>query len=169
MATLPVFIPEPRRQPRRPAGPIPVRAPCRDLVFEKEIDNSRLSREVSPERRRECVTLMGAGALAFIFIFFFGWEHFRCVRYGYEIGRLKSEQEELTLWNQRLRLEQALLADPQRIDRLARTDLGLAQPEPQQVVRIDRSGGRPSQPGIPVLAHNFAPQRPAARGNPREP
>ncbi|MGH9445391.1 MAG: cell division protein FtsL [Terriglobia bacterium] len=169
MATVPVFIPETCPHPRKPAGPVPVRAPFRDLVFQKEIDNSRLYREVNPARRRQCLTLMGAGALAFAFIFCFGWEHFRCVRYGYEIGRLKSQQEQLAVWNQRLRLEQALLADPQRIDRLARADLGLAQPEPQQIVRLKSAGRQPSQPSAPVLARNFAPAARAARGMPREP
>jgi cell division protein FtsL len=159
MATIPVFAPETYRPLRKLAGPVPVplRAPFRDLVFEKEIDNSRLYREVNPARRRQCMALMGAGALAFVLIFFYGWEHFRCVRYGYEIGRLELQQQQLATWNQRLRLEQALLADPQRIDRLARADLGLAQPEPQQIVRLESKRGQPLRPSAPVLAHNFTP------------
>jgi cell division protein FtsL len=163
MATIAVVVPETHRQPRKPAACIPARAPYRDLVFEKEIDNSRLYREVNPARRHQCLALMGAGALAFIFIFFFGWEHFRCIRYGYEIGRLKSQQQQLAVWNQRLRLEQALLADPQRIDRLAHADLGLAQPQPQQVVRLEDGSGQALRPSAPVLARDFAPPAPAAR------
>lgn len=165
MATAPITVPG-NRAPRLAVST--KCSPPRGVLYEKRIDNSHLVREIDPERHKQCFTLMGIVALAFAFVFLFAWEHFRCVRYGYEIEQLRSERAALTVWNQRLHLEQALLADPQRIDRLARTDLGLAPPAPQQVVRLDSGGARASAQSDPVFARNFEGLVSAKRGNPRE-
>lgn len=171
MATASVVVPNIQR-PARPS--VPRRADTgashlRDVLFEKAIDNSRLFREVDPAKNRQCFVLLGMVGLAFLFVFFFAWEHFRCVRYGYEIEQLKSQCAALTVWNERLHLEQALLADPQRIDRLARADLGLTLPESQQIVRLDGAPGQIRRPSPSVFARNFQSLTAAARGNPREP
>jgi cell division protein FtsL len=105
----------------------------------KRIDNSRLRREVNPEQRREFMLLLGLSAVVFIFVFMFSWQHFQCVRYGYQIEQLKSQRAELEQQNHQLRLEEASLADPQRIDTLARHS-GLASPSPQQIIRVGAGG-----------------------------
>jgi cell division protein FtsL len=171
MATKPAGIPEVRRALR----PVSLfcgaagRAQLREFLFEKSIDNSRLYREVDPEKHRQCFTLLGMVGLVFVFVFFFAWEQFRCVRFGYEIQQLKAQRSGLMVWNERLHLDQALLADPQRIDRLARADLGLAPPASGQIVRLDGAASRVRFSIAPVLAHNFDALTLATRGNPREP
>jgi len=50
--------------------------------------------------------------------------------------------------NRALRLEEASLRDPQRIDVLAR-QMGLVAPQAGQVIRMDDGG---SDPGAPVMA-----------------
>jgi cell division protein FtsL len=168
MATAPAIIPEVRRQPRLATVP-GARSQRRELLFEKPIDNSNLYRELDPEKHRQCFTLLGTVVLAFAFVFFFAWEHFRCVRYGYEIEQLKSQRTALTVWNQRLHLEQALLADPQRIDRLARVNLGLIAPQSQQIVRVNSQRSQAGKSSAPVFARNVESVSPARRGNPQEP
>jgi cell division protein FtsL len=168
MATAPAIIPEIQKGPRLAASRAG-RSQARELLFEKRIDNSRLYREVDPEKHRECFALLGMAALGFMFVFFFAWEHFRCVRYGYEIEQLRSQQAALAVWNQKLHLEQALLADPQRIDRLARADLGLAPPQTQQIVRLEGNGAQPNGSTASVLARSFGTLKSRSRGNPREP
>jgi cell division protein FtsL len=168
MATAPAIVPEIQRRPRLatvPAG----RSQLREILFEKPIDNSHLYRELDPEKHRQCLTLLGMVVLAFVFVFFFAWEHFRCVRYGYEIEQLKSQCTALAVWNQRLHLEQALLADPQRIDHLARADLGLTAPQSQQIVRVNSGGSSSGTSTAPVFARNLESMSPPRRGNPREP
>lgn len=135
-----------------------------DLLFEKEIDNSHLVREIDPARRRQCCTLLGMGGLVFVFLFVFALQHFYCVRYGYEIARLRAEQTSLNEWNQKLRLEQAQLSDPMRIDRLARTELGLESPQPEQIIRLGVDPASPAGAGIPVFARNFGIVPPPPRG-----
>ena len=92
------------------------------------------------ERRRECFSLLGLGVLVFLFVLLFSWQHFQCVRDGYRIEQLKAQRAALEEWNHQLRLEQAALADPQRIDTLARKDLGMVSPSPQQVIQCGRGG-----------------------------
>jgi cell division protein FtsL len=80
-------------------------------------------------------------------------QHFQGVRYGYQIEQLKAERTALEEWNRQLRLEQASLADPQRIDTLARRKLGLTPPKPEQVVPM---GGETKAPAeSPEFARVF--------------
>ena len=117
----------------------------------KHIDNSRLVREVDVERRRECFSLLGLGVLVFLFVLLFAWQHFQCVRYGYQVEQLKAEYAILEEQNHQFRLEQAALADPKRIDTLARAQLGMVSPAPQQVIRV----GGVSRPQTPWIARNW--------------
>ena len=155
MATVAITIPRARRRPC--SQPATGRACVTDFYFfVKRIDNSRLFREVDREKRRECFCLLGLGVLVFLFGLVIAWQHFQCVRYGYQIEESKAQRAAMEEWSRQLRLEQASLADPQRIDTLARQKLGLAPPDPQQVIRMDgaRRGG--GELGSPELARNFS-------------
>jgi cell division protein FtsL len=74
-------------------------------------------------------------------------QHFRAIEYGYKIEALRSERDGLTEMNRALRLEEASLRDPERIDLKAR-QLGLQPPQPGQVVRMDSA----RDSGTPVMA-----------------
>jgi cell division protein FtsL len=152
MATAAVTLPRPKRRPRN--QPAAGRARFLDVYFVKRIDNSRLRREVDPEKRRECFSLLGLGILVFLFVLLFAWQHFQCVRDGYQVEQLKTQRAALEEWNHQLRLEQASLADPQRIDTVAREELGLASPGPHQVIRMDEPSGITEE--RTELARNFS-------------
>ena len=154
MATAAVTLPRARRIPRN--APAAGRASFLEFHFEKHIDNSRLVREVDVERRRECFSLLGLGVLVFLFVLLFAWQHFQCVRYGYQIEQLKAASATLEEQNHQLRLEQAALADPERIDTLARTRLGMVSPRPQQVIRLGDSNPGAVALDSPELAGNFS-------------
>ena len=153
MATVALTLPKPRR--RRRSGPVAGRATFPEFYFVKHIDNSRLMREVDVEHRRECYGLIGLGVLVFLFFFLLEWQHFQCVRYGYQIEQLKAQYATLEEQNHQFRLEQAALADPQRIDTLARTELGMVSPGPQQIIRLGGSDGAGGAMEAPELARNF--------------
>ena len=152
MATAAVTLPRTRRRPRK--GPAAGRATFPGFYFVKHIDNSRLVRDVDAERRRECFSLLGLGLLVFLFIFLFAGQHFQCVRYGYQVEQLKTERAALEEWNHQLRLEQASLADPERIDTLARNKLGMVSPSPQQVIRLGEPEPAAVSPDSLELARN---------------
>ncbi len=153
MATAAVTLPRGNRRPRN--VPAAGRANFPEFYYVKHIDNSRLVREVDRERRRECFSLLGLGILVFLFVLLLAYQHFECVRNGYQIEQLKAESATLEEQNHQLRLEQAALADPERIDTLARTRLGMVSPSPKQVIQVDDVRATASSEP-PELARNFS-------------
>ena len=96
-----------------------------------------------------------AMALLFALIMVYGWQHFSAIEYGYRIESEKQQIDLLNEQNRQLRLTEAQLGDPARIDTMART-LGLKAPLPGQIVRPENA----NDPGSPVLAQ-AAPIMPA--------
>lgn len=115
-----------------------------EFYFQKNIDNSRLVRVADPQRRREVRMFSAVVALFFMLAMIYTWQHFRSIEYGYQIEAQKTEHDRLQEMNRTLKLEQALLRDPGRIDVLARR-MDLEPPRPGQVVRLDSeaSGSTP--------------------------
>src|SRR5215472_11870456 len=117
-----------------------------EFYFPKVIDNSRQVKVADPRRRREIRMFSASVAALFLLMMFYAWQHFRAIEYGYRIEVQKSERERLVELNRTLKLEEASLRDPGRIDMLAR-QLGLESPQPGQVVRLDTDSD-----GGPVIA-----------------
>src|SRR5208283_3746679 len=111
-----------------------------EIFFSKAIDNSRLVKVEDPRRNREMKQFGTALACLFLLVFTFAWQHFKAIEYGYQIESAKRELTEKTEMNHALRLEDASLRDPERIDLLARR-MGLVPPEPRQVIRMDSASG----------------------------
>jgi len=123
-----------------------------EIYFSKAIDNSRLVKVEDPRRHREMKQFGTAMALLFLLVFTYAWQHFKAIEYGYQIESAKRELSGITEMNHALRLEDASLRDPERIDLLARR-IGLVPPEPGQVIRMEGSGAEPQGP---VMASNAA-------------
>ncbi|MGE5324423.1 MAG: cell division protein FtsL [Actinomycetota bacterium] len=134
--------------------PVDTRTPVRRCVagitpefyFHKSIDNSRLVRVSDPRRRREIRVFSGTMAALFLLVLFYAWQHFSAVQYGYKIEAQKTQREQLVEQNRTLKLEQAGLRDPERIDTLARK-MGLQSPQPGQVVQLENQDS-----STPVMA-----------------
>src|ERR1700689_3985392 len=118
-----------------------------EIYFRKAIDNSRLVKVEDPRRAREMKSF--GLALCFLFLLVMGYalQHFRAIEYGYRIESLRSQRDDLTEMNRALRLEEASLRDPERIDQTARK-LGLQSPRPGQVLSMDAT----SDTAAPVMA-----------------
>jgi len=121
-----------------------------EIYFAKAIDNSRLVKVEDPRRAREMKLFCTAMAVLFLLVFTYAWQHFKAIEYGYQIESAKRELATVTEMNHALRLEDASLRDPERIDLLARR-LGLVPPEPGQVIRLEGSGAESQGP---VMASN---------------
>ena len=119
-----------------------------EIYFTKTIDNSRLVKVEDPRRSREMKHFGTALACLFFLVFTYAWQHFKAIEYGYLIESAKRELSERTEMNRALRLEDASLRDPERIDVLARRQ-GLVPPQPGQVIRLDAS---PADAQGPVMA-----------------
>jgi len=118
-----------------------------EIYFRKRIDNTRLVKVEDPRREREMRMFGIALCLLFVLVMGYAWQHFRAIEYGYRIESLRAQRDGLVGMNQALRLEEASLRDPERIDAMARK-LGMQAPDPGQVVRMDDS----SDLSAPVMA-----------------
>jgi hypothetical protein len=116
-----------------------------EIYFSKAIDNSRLIKVEDPRRGREMRQFGTALACLFLLVFTYAWQHFKAIEYGYQIESAKRDLSALTEMNHALRLEDASLRDPERIDVLARR-MGLVPPEPGQVIRMDSTAGEGQGP-----------------------
>jgi cell division protein FtsL len=109
------------------------RGPTPEALFAKRIDNSRLVKTNDPARAREMRSFACAMAFLLSLVLVYGWQHLSSIEYGYRIASEKQQLQQLEEQNRELRLTQAQLADPSRIDTLAK-NLGLVAPHPGQVV-----------------------------------
>lgn len=109
-----------------------------EIYFTKSVDNSRLVKVEDPRRAHEMRQFGIALAFLFVLVMGYAFQHFKAIEYGYKIEALKSQRTNLTEMNRALRLEEASLRDPERIDRIAR-EMGLQSPQAGQVVRMDSS------------------------------
>src|SRR5499427_6517362 len=121
-----------------------------EIYFAKAIDNSRLVKVEDPRRSREMKHFGAALACLFLLVFTYAWQHFKAIEYGYQIESSKRELSNLNEMNHALRLEDASLRDPERIDVLARR-MGLVPPAPGQVIRMDSAS---ADAQAPVMASN---------------
>jgi cell division protein FtsL len=130
------------------------RGPTPEVFFAKHIDNTRIVKADDPERRREMRTFTATVGLLFLLMMVYVWQHFSAIEVGYQIEAQKTQVEQMREQNRQLRLTEAQLSDPGRIDLIAR-QLGLDAPQPGQVVRPDGSTGN-----VPVLAQATRPALP---------
>lgn len=128
------------------------RGPTPEVFFTKHIDNSRIVKADDPERKREMRTFAAVTSVLFVLVMVYVWQHFSAIEMGYNIEAQKVQVEHLSEQNRQLRLSEAELTDPERIDRIAK-QLGLDAPQPGQVVRQDGSDSN-----APVLAQSHAPR-----------
>ncbi|AEU38169.1 FtsB/FtsL family cell division protein [Granulicella mallensis] len=127
------------------------RGPTPEMFFTKHIDNSRIVKADDPERRREMRSFTIVMTLFFALTMVYVWQHFSAIEVGYRVEAQKTQVEQMRETNRQLRLTEAQLSDPGRIDRIAK-QLGLDAPSPGQVVRPDGSSV-----SAPVLAQAHIP------------
>ncbi len=124
------------------------RGPTPEVFFSKHIDNTRIVKADDPVRRREMKQFTTVMSVLFCLVMVYVWQHFAAIEMGYHVETQKTQVEQLREENRQLRLAEAQLTEPERIDTLAK-QLGLSIPAPGQVVRPD---GMAMEQNAPVLA-----------------
>jgi len=130
-----------RQQTRKWGGVTP------EIYFNKAIDNSRLVKVADPKRAREIAMFSVSLAVLFFFTMIYAWQHLSSIEYGYKIEAQKIERDALLEQNRGLRLQEASLRDPERIEQLA-ARLGLVAPQAGQVMHLEAT----VDPAAPVMA-----------------
>ncbi len=129
------------------------RGPTLEVFFPKRIDNSRLVKAPDTVRIREMRIFAAAVTMLFSLVMFYGWQHFSSIEIGYNVEAKKQQVELLREQNRQLKLTEAELSQPNRIDSMAR-QMGLMEVQPQQVVRATN--------GVESSAPALAQMNPAA-------
>jgi cell division protein FtsL len=124
-----------------------------EIYFPRQIDNSRLVKVDDPARRREMKMFAASLALLFVMFMVYGLQHYQAIQYGYDNEELRTQRDTLAENNRQLRLEEASLREPARIDELAH-QMGLQSPMAGQIVRLDPGEGNDSS--MPVMARMAA-------------
>ncbi len=111
-------------------------------LYMQEIRNNRIHREVDTERQRELQRLLLVVVPLVLLLLVTGWQHFELLRHGYDVERLRQEQTREVETNRHLRLEIETLRAPSRIERIAKEQLHLVAPAPDEAIVIERRGDR---------------------------
>lgn len=124
-----------------------------EVFFARNIDNSRLVKVADPARSREMAVFAVSLALLFLMFMVYGLQHYKAIEYGYKNEALCSQREALIESNRQLKLEEASLREPARIDELAH-QMGLQSPIAGQVLRMEPGEG--GDVNAPVMARMAA-------------
>ncbi len=134
------------------------RGPTPEVFFTKHLDNSRIVKADDPQRTREMRSFSLVTAVLFLLVMVYVWQHFSSIELGYRVEAQKQQLEVMREQNHQLRLSEAQLTDPGRIDHIAR-QLGLGAPQPGQIVGAENV----SDPNAPALAQVSSPAIPTAQ------
>jgi cell division protein FtsL len=129
------------------------RGPTPEVFFTKHLDNSRITKMDDPDRKQEMRMFTIVMSVLFALVMVYVYQHFSAVELGYSLETQRAQVQKLEEDNRQLRLSEAELTEPARIDRIAK-QLGLDTPQPGQVIRTD---GADAPLGGPVMASVAAP------------
>ena len=105
-----------------------------EVHLEKRIVNNNVIRESDAKGHRDYIIITALAAIFLFGLFAYGWQHYQCIQYGYRIEEAQKKEQRLAEIGRQLRLERASLSNPQRIDSIARQQLGMVVPAPGQLV-----------------------------------
>jgi len=130
-----------------------------EVHIEKRIINNHVIREADVKSHRDYIVITVLASMFLFGLFAYGWQHYQWIQYGYRIEEAQKKKEQLAEIGRQLRLERATLRSPQRIDSIARGELGMVVPAPGQLVTLNADA--PLTIPTPLPAQEEQPQ-PAA-------
>jgi cell division protein FtsL len=99
-----------------------------------ETRNYGIKNELDVHMLSELMRIIAALAVVAGALLFSSWIRSQIVNTGYESQSLFAEEESLLRTHQRLVLEKEVLKNPERIDTIARNELGMAPLHPYQII-----------------------------------
>ena len=108
-----------------------------EVHIEKRIINNHVIREADVKSHRDYIVITVLASMFLFGLFAYGWQHYQWIQYGYRIEEAQKKKEQLSEIGRQLRLERASLHNPQRIDSIARGELGMVVPAPGQLVTLN--------------------------------
>ena len=135
-----------------------------DIFYMKDIDNSRIRKPVDLKMSLDLCSWLLLGFIVLVSFLLQAWQHVQIRETGYRIEQVRSETEGIEQENNLLSVERASLRSPQRIDTIARTNLGMTLPSQGQRVVLDSTHTLGEQPVMAQVSpvEGTVPIRPRA-------
>lgn len=102
----------------------------------KRIDNSRLRRRHTGGFLKLCGKQLAVAGLVAVALLSYAWQRYECLDMRYQLEQASQQQAKVLELNRELRVELATLRSPERIDLLARNQLGMKVPQPTEIITI---------------------------------
>jgi cell division protein FtsL len=110
-----------------------------EWAIKKDVRNNPIVREVDRERHSEMWRSVAISVFLVLVVLFSAWQQFELrVRYGYDMEEMQQQRADEAEIQRHLRLEIETLRAPQRIERLAITQLQMVEPVPADRAVIER-------------------------------
>jgi cell division protein FtsL len=120
-----------------------------EVHLEKRIINNHVVREADVKSHRDYIVVTILASMFLFGLFAYGWQHYQYSQYGYRIEEAKKRKEQLAEDERQLILEREHLRNPQRIDSIARRDLGMVVPAAWQRVTLNADAPLAPAPAAP--------------------
>jgi cell division protein FtsL len=108
-----------------------------EYAIRKDVRNNPIVREVDRERHLEMWQSAAVGVFLVSVLLFSAWQHFELLRHGYRIEEMQKERAAEEDVNRHLRLEIDTLRSPARIEKIAKTRLGMVPPQADDTAVIE--------------------------------
>jgi len=110
-----------------------------EWAIKKDVRNNPIVREVDLERHSEMWRSVAISIFLVIVVLFSAWQQFELrVRYGYGMEEMQQQRADEAEIHRHLSVEIETLRAPQRIERLATTELHMVAPGPADSTVIER-------------------------------
>ncbi len=125
-----------------------------DFRVTRDIRNAPIAREIDRRRQRELWRSLAVGVCFVAVTLFSAWQHFELLSTGYDIEQMEQERSRQLDLNRHLLLEIETLSAPQRIERIATAELGLAPPAGAGMQVVERQAASPPPDGAVMADRN---------------
>jgi cell division protein FtsL len=123
-----------------------------EYAIKKDVRNNPIVREADRNQGHEFIRTAGVWGLILLMGLFAAWQHFEVIRHGFEIEQVLKEKVEEEAINRRLRLQIETLRAPERIERIATTELHMIVPPTSSTLVLQRVA--PASADKAIVARN---------------
>ena len=107
------------------------------FLLSKEVRNEQLVRQLDRKRHRELFMAALTGLVLTLAVIAYAWPHFELIRLGYRMEELRSRRERLVDIKRHLELQRATEVAPDRIEGIAREELGMVYPDGERTLYLE--------------------------------
>jgi cell division protein FtsL len=112
------------------------------FTLTKAVRNEQLVRELDRKRHKELFRVAFLGVILTIAVIVYAWPHLELIQIGYRMEELRQRRDELSELKHHLELQRATESDPARIESIARSELGMVYPRPEDSLVLEPIGSK---------------------------